>query len=39
LDGGAVMVDDNGRLVDEARVRSARRTLALADLATSRTAS
>lgn len=34
LDGRAVMVDDNGRLVDEATVRSARRTLALAEDAT-----
>lgn len=31
LDGGAVMVDEAGRLVDEATVRAARRTLALAD--------
>ncbi|MCD9155079.1 HpcH/HpaI aldolase/citrate lyase family protein [Aeromicrobium duanguangcaii] len=30
LDGSAVMVDDAGRLVDEATLRSARRTLALA---------
>jgi citrate lyase subunit beta / citryl-CoA lyase len=34
LDGPAVMVDDDGRLVDEAIVRSARRTLALAEVAT-----
>jgi len=37
LDGQAVMVDDNGRLVDEATVRSARQTIALAEFATSRT--
>lgn len=30
LEGSAVMVDDDGRLVDEATIRSARRTLALA---------
>jgi citrate lyase subunit beta/citryl-CoA lyase len=35
LEGQAVMVDHNGRLVDEATVRSARRTLALAEVATS----
>jgi len=35
LEGRAVMVDDDGRLVDEATVRSARRTLALAEVATS----
>jgi citrate lyase subunit beta / citryl-CoA lyase len=39
LDDRAVMVDDHGRLVDEATVRSARRTLALGEVAASRRAS
>lgn len=34
LDGRAVMTDEEGRLVDEATVRAARRTLALARVAT-----
>lgn len=34
LEGGAVMVDDHGRLVDEATVRSARRTLELVGAST-----